>query len=138
MNKPSTKTAVRSERFSNGLVISPSHVSLGVQTWAVGQIKRVGVSPAASGIGMIVCGLLLLLFMSAIFTSDGGAPGLFALFALLCAYGIYSSWVGVNTTQVWLQTGLTPTFIFKSRNTAEAYRVKVCLEQMIAQHTPNA
>lgn len=135
------KTSVRPETFSNGLEITASHVRLGDQTWAVHQIKRVGIGRAASGEGMVIYGFLFLALgaISLISLVEGAA--VFAIILLVitawCGYGVYSSWDGFNSAQVWLQTGALPVFVFKSRDIEEAQRVKQILEKAIARHMPN-
>lgn len=140
MRSTSASLEIGSERFSNGLEITASHVRLRNQTWAVGQIKKIGISPVASGIGIIICGVLSVFFASTFFSALGGGKNGVAVVLLLlaswCGYGVYSSWVGFNSTQVWLITGTLPTFIFKSRDKAEVQRVKEALERAIAHHTP--
>lgn len=140
MEVGSVGAEIRAETFSNGLEITASHVQLGDQTWAVGQIKEVEIGPAASGIGMIVCGLLLLFFIMVLFAalidgSAGAAIGLLFM-SIACGYGVYASWIGVNSEQVWLKTGIIPAVIFRSTDKAEARRVKTLLERAIAQQTP--
>lgn len=128
------------QNFPNGLTISPSSINLGAQSWAVGQVKSVGIRSSGSGIGMIICGLLVLLFVPAFILSmgegDGGASMMGLFLAALCAYGVYSSWIAVNTLEVWIQTSVLPTVVFRTRDASEAQRVKAHIERAIAEHTP--
>jgi hypothetical protein len=105
------------------------------------MIKRVGIAPKGTGQGMLFFGPLTLAFgLATVYTPIGGngggaVPILFVL-TFLCAWGVRSSYRAVNTSQVWLQTGVLPVFIFTSMDKNEAEAVKDVLEQAISQHRP--
>ncbi|WP_431692126.1 DUF6232 family protein [Rhizobium giardinii] len=129
------------QTFSNGLEISKGHVRLGEQTWAVGMIRSVGIGPAGTGLGIVFCGALALCFgfgtIHSLFSGGIGRVTTGLVLTSLCAYGAYASYKAATSSRVWIKTGLAADFVFKSRDKAEAEKVKAVLEEALAAHRPS-
>lgn len=139
MDQPDHCTSVNTETLSNGLEISPSHIKLGQQTWAVAHIKSIVIKPAASGTGILVGAFFTCIWLMGVVAALEVGSVTFAVFCLLLA-GVaaliaHASWVGINSLAVSIKTDLLMKVVFVSQDKKEAERVKGLLERAIANHT---